>query len=435
MTVTEPTDDTVTEGEVVDTPEVHHQVVPYEPAPLEVSAPGALPGQTDLLALAQLANTFAGAALVPKPLQGKPADVLLVLLTARDLGLPATVALRECHPIDGRVTVSPKLKLAIVRERRLGRVWPDQDNDMHAHTWFASRHDDPETVYRATYTWEDGQRAGLVGRQCTPDEHKTSNGKCPCKSNWRTYPGQMLQWRAMGYLMDQAFGEVGTGLYGADELGAITDEEGRIIDVAEVGNLPGMEVPEVEAPPPPPPADPDGLWDLQVRIRALPDEERTKMAERWKDSGRLTYEHDGARHPYRPTELPAASVSSAESMVTGFERIAGKGEWDAAEARAAVEHEVAVRLCGLLVPLVVLTPDGATPPPEGQEAPPGPAIPPDLSYFPEALRDAEAAVVEMTDMEVEDFLRAEGVPIGGNSARDRAHLAVVLAAKAMPAGE
>lgn len=342
-------------------------------APLEAGPPGALPGQTDLLALAQLANTFAGAALVPKALQGRPADVLLVLLTARDLGLPATVALRECHPIDGRVTVSPKLKLAIVRERHLGRVWPDQENDVNAHTWYASRIDDPETIYRSTYTWEDAQRAGLVKKTCQPTEHARGGDKgCGCKSNWKMYPGQMLQWRSIGYLMDQAFGEVGTGLYGADELGAITDDEGRIIDVAEIGNLPGMEVPETPPPPPVERADPDATWDLQVRIRALPNEHRAKLAERWKDSTKLTYEASdhGGRYPLRPFLLPAASLATAESMVTGFERLAAREGWDAQAARAEVEVAVGTAICPYLVPLIV-SQGPATAVSRGVEAPPG----------------------------------------------------------------
>lgn len=379
--VVEPTDTPQPE-----TPTVGAELATYQAPVALPEAPGGIPAQADLLALAQLANTFAGAELVPKPLQGKPADVLLVLLTARDLGLPATVALRECHPIDGRVTVSPKLKLAIVRERKLGRVWPDPENDVHAHTWYASRHDDPDTTYRSTYTWEDAQRAGLVGRACAPTEHKTTNGKCPCKSNWRMYPGQMLQWRAMGYLMDQAFGEVGTGLYGADELGAITDEEGHIIDVAEVGNLPGMEVPEV--PPAPPvqhtPADPDQVWLLQLRIRALPDEQRKLLAAKWKESGRLTYEYDGKRLPYTPAQLPERALNSAESLVKGCEVLATKQGWDQAAAYAEVHATLAtwpgwwsVLVTGCQPPT---TPPTAPPPePSDAEAPDVPADPPDAS--------------------------------------------------------
>lgn len=55
----------------------------------------------------------------------------------------------------------------------------------------------------------------------------------------------MLSWRALGYLLDEAVPEVGTGLYSPDELGAVTDEEGSpVIDVTEVGQVDGMPEPE-----------------------------------------------------------------------------------------------------------------------------------------------------------------------------------------------
>lgn len=266
-----------------------------------------IPGHDELTVLAQLAVTFAQAGLVPKPLQQKPADVMLVLMTGRGLGIDPMVALRECHPIDGRVTVSPKLKLAIVRQRGLGRVWPDVDNDSEHARWFAERADDPGTVYAGSFTMDDAKRAGLTN-----------------KDNWKKYPAQMLQWRALGYLIDQAFGEVGTGLYSADELGAVTDDEGHaVIDVTEVAPLPGIEPKEK------PPASnandiapEDEREAIRERIGRLPPPAVHVLSEAWAKQG-----PDGTPTLWPLKVLPNRQVKSAHALIDAIEKRAEKGEW------------------------------------------------------------------------------------------------------------
>lgn len=228
-----------------------------------------VPERNELEAMAQLANTFAHARLVPKALQGQPADCLLVLMTARDLGLSMTVAFRELHPIDGRVTASPKLKLAIVRQRGLGRVWPAPDNGPLSATWYATRADDPDTTYASTFTIEDARSARLLG-----------------KDNWKMYPARMLSWRALGYLLDDAFSEVGTGLYSADELGAVTDSDGKVIDIAEAGgvgsiNLPAQGQQQGATGNAAPAADAD-RFDLQFDIYALPPDQVHALGDQWR---------------------------------------------------------------------------------------------------------------------------------------------------------
>lgn len=347
MTTTEPAADVeAIEGELLD-PEgpapsmaVERASAPVAmPAPAPAPAMGLIPSSIELQTLAQMANTFAHSALVPEALQGKPEDCFLVLLTARDLGLAVTVAFRECHPIDGRVTVSPKLKLAMVRERGLGRIWPDPDNNVEHHTWYAARADDPETVYSVRYTLQDATRAGLWQAGCTVDEHSDQciRGRAygasrdqrrkACKTNWVTYPGQMLQWRCMGYLMDQAFGEVGVGLYSADELGAVTDEEGRVIDIMESGPLDGM--PDHTPPPKEPGTDPNEVAPQDIRdqfkerIYRLPQPAIETLREQWARRDSQT------GHPTiwpLPT-LPVRQIKAAAAIIAGFEARAERGEW------------------------------------------------------------------------------------------------------------
>lgn len=241
------------------------------PEDLGVAIPDLFPSALEMRDLAAVAVTLSHAALVPKALQGRPNDVYLVLLTARDLGVALTTALREFHPIDGKVTVSPKVKLAMVKEQGRDRGWHvwrcDPRNERckayacapadprEEATWHAIR--DGET-HSSTVTMTDAANAQLTG-----------------KDNWKKYPQRMLSWRALGWLLDDVFPEVGTGLYQPDELGAITDEDGRPLDVIDVPAYSGMTGSDPEMPK----ADRD---DLLARAKKLPETARADFAETWR---------------------------------------------------------------------------------------------------------------------------------------------------------
>ena len=187
-----------------------------------------IPERKEMNDLASMAVMLAHADAVPVALRQKPNDVFLVLLTARDLGVSLTTALREFHVIEGKVTLSPKSKLAMVRTSGLGRVWPDPGNDAESATWHATRVDQPGQVWSYSFTMDEARRITQKGKLLSE------------KDNWKNYPKRMLSWRAAGYLLDDIFPEVGTGLYSPDELGAVTNEEGEPIEVAAVEVPQGM---------------------------------------------------------------------------------------------------------------------------------------------------------------------------------------------------
>ena len=243
------------------------------------------PLRQELEGLAAIARTLAVAAVVPKALQHRPADVLAVILTGRELGVGAMTAVRNFHVIEGAVTIPPKWKAAEVRRRGLGRVYPhqpprpyvaddgaereklcpcgmtDSANDAEQAMWHAERNDTPGIVFTYRYTMEDASRVVINKDGATLDS----------KSNWKAYPQRMLSWRALGYLLDDAFAEVGTGLYSPDEMGAVTDEEGEpILDVASKEPLVPADD-RVKPSPPSPPIQPDALADFQRRIGKLRD--------------------------------------------------------------------------------------------------------------------------------------------------------------------
>lgn len=275
--------------------------VRLEPSEAMSTGMSLVPVRDELKGLTELAVTLAIAENTPKDLKGRPAAVLAVFLTGRELGIPPMTALRNLHVIDGKVTVNPKVRAAMVRREGLGKLWPHQgprevacpgvgrddhnedctmcagsdrvirlcecgsdngDNNADVCTWHAKRADDPNVIYSATYTLA-----------------MATNAKLTNKDNWKNYPDRMLSWRALGYLLDDAFPEIGTGLYSPDELGAITDEEGEpIIDVNSTEVLTEKASRERQersgqAPPGRPPADPpaapDTIATFQARIAKI----------------------------------------------------------------------------------------------------------------------------------------------------------------------
>lgn len=291
-----------------------------------------VPPEQEMRALVQLAVTLSAAELVPRALRDRPNDVLLVLLTARDLGIKLTTSLRLCYPIEGQVTLAPKLRLALVRERGVARVWPDEANDHRRATWYARRLDDPEVTYSSTMTWEDALRpigkARLLDQRCLdPDEHVEG---CGCKDNWRNYPAHMLKWRAIGYLLDDCAPEVGNGCYSPDELGAVTDEDGVVVlDVMEAaGPLDGTAEPRsmakarrkrerAAAGDPAEALAPEPERELFGRmLRALPDDGVAAGVELWPNAVGLRIEH-----------LTVKKAKAARALIDSLWKRAEGGEW------------------------------------------------------------------------------------------------------------
>jgi hypothetical protein len=79
------------------------------------------------------------------------------------------------------------------------------------------RADDPQHPFQVTWTMQDAKAAGLDG-----------------KSNWKKYPRAMLKARAISEVAREGAEDVLMGLaYTADEMGAVVNEDGTVID-AEV---------------------------------------------------------------------------------------------------------------------------------------------------------------------------------------------------------
>jgi hypothetical protein len=324
-----------------------------------VAAPSeVIPSWKEMQGLAAMAVTLAAANAVPQALRGRPNDVFLVLLTARELGVAPTAALRTCYVVNGTVTLAPKLRAAMVRQQHLGRIWPDPGNNRTTATWHATRADeDHAQVYSFTFTLEDAQ--------AVPEKVNQKMATMADKDNWKAYPQRMLSWRALGYLLDDIFPEVGTGLYSADEVGSTTDDEGNpVIRVDATDPLPGTAAPRGHhgsTPPPPNPADDPldgevahGLAERIARLAQVP-EAKAALVALW------TQPREGSDPLPHFADLRRRHKARAEAMILSVEARLQKGEWgeppEPVTAAAATPPEAG---------------QGATEPPEAPDGPPDP---------------------------------------------------------------
>jgi hypothetical protein len=293
--------------------------------PVRHEADTLIPLREELAGTAAMAVTLARAQVVPAALRNQPHNVFAVLLTGRELGVAPMTAVRNFHVIDGQVTIPPKFKMGQVRKMGLGTVYPhsgprrmpcprladpehggdcaacrgegfvvkvcpcgssEPDNDGERAVWHAERKDTPGIIFTSGYSIEEADSAGLIS-----------------KSNWKMYPARMLSHRAAGYLLDDAFSEVATGLYTPDELGAVTDEDGNVIDVDSTESL------IAPAKSTAPPAQPDVLAEFKRRIAKLTPEAKARLADEWKARPDLP-KLDDLR--YTQQTVVAALIAAAE---------------------------------------------------------------------------------------------------------------------------
>lgn len=145
-------------------------------------------------------------------------QAVAIMLTGRELDIPAMAALRSIDVIQGKPTVSPQLMLALVN--RSGQLEE------------FSLSFDGETVALAAYCTM--KRQGRPAHTCRFSITDAKSLGLASKANWQQQPRVMLQWRAVAACCRVVFPDVILGLYTSEEMGAsITyDDSGSVAEVA-----------------------------------------------------------------------------------------------------------------------------------------------------------------------------------------------------------
>ena len=181
----------------------------------------------------QLSDMLAKSALVPAALRGKPQDILLILATARELGIGPMQALADVNVIQGKPVLSADLMISLCRRR------PDvckyitliESTDTRAvyetHRVGAPK---PETF---TFTMDDAKKLGLAG-----------------KDNYSKQPKTMLRRRAAAMLARETYQDLVRG-YDPDEMEDVVRAAPKADPVRELPPVAAPADAVVEPEPPP----------------------------------------------------------------------------------------------------------------------------------------------------------------------------------------
>ena len=163
----------------------------------------------------------------------------IIMLKGHELGIGLTAAFEFIDVIDGKPSIKPKGAIALIQQSgELAEMRISEGQDAAGHpnvcTVWMKRKNGFE--FEASFTIEDAKRAQLI----------KANGA------WEKYPANMLRWRAIGYVADIVFPDVIGGMYRPEELGAIVDVDGAVIDEmpAQERIIDAMPAQPAQSPPP-----------------------------------------------------------------------------------------------------------------------------------------------------------------------------------------
>jgi len=129
----------------------------------------------------------------------KPEAAVVVILAGRELGLTMMQSLRSIHLIEGKVSLSADLMVALVKRSPLCKYFRLVESTAKIATYETERVG--EGVTQMSFTILEAQTAKLLG-----------------KDNWTKYPAAMLRARCISILCRAIYSDVTMGIYDPDEL-------------------------------------------------------------------------------------------------------------------------------------------------------------------------------------------------------------------------
>ncbi len=190
---------------------------------LALTRPDPTMNEDSLRLMMAAAQRYVQSGLLPAEIN--TAQKALVVMTAgREMGVPATYALRNIHVVKGKPVCSAELLLALVR-RTYGPSAMRVAKTSNTACTVQYREQGWDGVSEYTFSIEDAKQAGVT------------NG-----NQWKSYPAAMLRARCVSAVARFAFPEAIAGLYTPEEMGAAVsvdaDGEVQYVDGEVVGTPP-----------------------------------------------------------------------------------------------------------------------------------------------------------------------------------------------------
>lgn len=156
--------------------------------------------------LFKMASTIAATEFVPSDMRGRVPEVYAALLFGREVGLSPMASVQNVAVINGKPSLWGDAALAIVQTHPSYEWHQESTFEEIADTGVAvfrvKRAGNPEP-FVSKFSVDDAKRAHLWGR----------------KGPWSSYPFRMLQMRARGFGLRNAFADAMRGLVTAEEAG------------------------------------------------------------------------------------------------------------------------------------------------------------------------------------------------------------------------
>lgn len=151
----------------------------------------------------RFSDMLAKSQMVPKAYQGKPEDVLVAVQWGRELGLAPLQALQNIACINGKPSVYGDAAMALVQAspvcENIEEYFEAEGSPNPVAVCVAHRRG--RTPVTVKFSVEDAERAGLWGKT----------------GPWQAYPKRMMQMRARGFALRDAFPDVLKGLITVEE--------------------------------------------------------------------------------------------------------------------------------------------------------------------------------------------------------------------------
>lgn len=156
----------------------------------------------DLVNISQayrLATALSRSGLIPTALKGKPDDILVVLMSGRELGIPPMQSLRHLYVIEGRISMSAAMMLGRVLKSDACEYFTVTETTDKSAKATTKRKGSPAETH-LEFTIGDAMQMGLANRD-----------------NWKKQPATMLRWRVVTALSRLVYPDVVEGIYSEDE--------------------------------------------------------------------------------------------------------------------------------------------------------------------------------------------------------------------------
>ena len=190
------------------------------PMDVPTLTPSRLPSSQEWSTLLDMAQTIARSGFLPSNL-ATVEKVAAIILKGRELGIPGMQSISHIHVIDGKLSCSAELMLALLARGGITWAWKEDGSDGESAVIEFYREGFAPVAGR--FTMEDARRVETVAWE--NGEKKTV--KLADRESWKNYPANLLRARAIANGARMIGPDLLTGMsYTPEELGATVDEEG-----------------------------------------------------------------------------------------------------------------------------------------------------------------------------------------------------------------